>query len=116
MSQSHAEWRILRELAVQPLDTPTLRARLSLSPRLTASFLTVRLSRLRSWGWLTGERSTGMGLPRVVSIYSITKAGKRALVEAEQRGYAVEPMDLERELAAAVENDPAVARELLKQG
>lgn len=99
MAAYDPEWRILRALAEKPLATPALRQKLRLKPPLSASLITARLGRMRAWGWLTSQRSTGMGLGPVVTTYAVTEQGQRALAVARQRRYAVAAMALEGELA-----------------
>lgn len=79
-----------------------------MSPLQAATRIAARLGRLRACGWLTSERSIGMGLGQVVMIYAVTDQGQRALAEARQRDYAVKAMALERALAEAEAERAAV--------
>ncbi len=73
----HPEWRILAELAQQPLATPELRERLRHGPPMSRYVFSTRLSRLRAWGWITAARSEGRR--PAVMVYSITEQGLQAL-------------------------------------
>ena len=102
MAIDDTEWRILRELAKNPSPTRTLRARLSESQPVSTYAFSTSLSRLRSWGWLTGRRSN-------VTIYTITENGRRALKVAQQKGYDVTPLRLEQQLQPHEESHPGAA-------
>ncbi len=94
MPDPHPEWRILAELAQQPLATPELRERLRHGPPMSKYVFSTRLGRLRAWGWITAARSEGRR-PSVM-VYSITKQGRQALELVRQRGEAARPVSIEQ--------------------
>lgn len=107
MTSSYPEWRILSELAHEPVATPELRERLCASANLLSYVLTTCLGRLQAWGWLRMMRS--VGCHRSVTVYIITEPGLEALKVAEEQNYAAVPLELEQELRAQPASKPQVS-------
>ncbi len=96
MATPYPEWRLLNELAKQPVMPAELPQRLSQGPPMSSLVLSTCLGRLQAWGWMREQPHTG--LRRLVNVYTITDAGLEALILARQRGGEAVPLEVAREL------------------